>query len=90
MGHVLLNEAFLNDHDRTDDSVRQVNVLDQFRAKTSAPFFKEIWVISNGHDHIDLLTRADRAFVIEPVSHDYSSCPTIQQVRSFSEIQLTV
>lgn len=90
MGHVLLNEAFLNDHDRTDDSVRQVNVLDQFRAKTSAPFFKEIWVISNGHDHIDLLTRADRAFVIEPVGHDYSSCPTIQQVRSFSEIQLTV
>jgi phosphoserine phosphatase len=65
-------------------------VLDQFRAKISAPYFKEIWAIGDGRDDIKMLSLADRAFVIDPKNHDDSRDLHIQRVSSFAEISVAV
>ena len=85
-GKLLINEAFLNDHDRADQSVCKSHVLDQFRAKKSAPVFKEIWAIGDGQDDIPMLALANRAFVIEPKSDDFARYAHIRHVKSFAEI----
>jgi phosphoserine phosphatase len=82
----LLNEAFFSAHDRGDHTVCKSHVLDQFRAKRSAPLFKEIWVIGDSEDDLKLLALANRAFVMNPERDDFMRYPHIQQVSSFAEI----
>lgn len=86
-GKVQINEAFRKEHDRTDLSVCKSHVLDHFRAKTNTPLFKEIWAVGAGQHDIKMLTLANRAFVIDPNSEDFSSYPHIQRISSFAEIQ---
>ena len=87
-GKLQFNEAFRKEHDLSDLSVCKSHVLDQFRAKSNAPLFKEIWAIGDGQDDIKMLSLANRAFVIEPKSEDYGRYPHIQRVSSFSEIKI--
>lgn len=85
-GQLLLNDAFLSEHDRSDHTVCKSHVLDQFRAKNSAPLFKEIWAVGDAQDDIKLLALANRAFVMSPESDDFMRYPHIQQVTSYAEI----
>ena len=87
-GKLQFNEAFRKEHDRSDLSVCKSHVLDQFRAKSNAPLFKEIWAIGDGQDDIKMLSLANRAFVLEPKSEDYERYPHIQRVSSFSDIKI--
>lgn len=85
-GTLLINEAFLSEHDRTNQAVCKSNVLDQFRAKKNAPVFEEIWAVGAGRDDINMLALANRAFVIEPKSDDFARVSHIQVVKNFAEI----
>lgn len=85
-GKLWINEAFLSEYDRADHSVCKSHVLDQFRAKSSAPLFKEIWAIGDGKEDIKMLALANRAFVITPKSEDFKRFPHIQSVTSFADI----
>jgi glucosyl-3-phosphoglycerate synthase len=89
-GQLQFNDVFRNDHDLADKTLCKSHVLDQFRAKSNAPFFKEIWAIGNGRDDIKMLALANRAFVIDPKSHDDSRDPHIQRVSSFAEISVAM
>lgn len=88
-GMVQFNEAFRNEHDRSDLSICQSNVLDQFRAKNTSPRFQEIWAVGCGQGDIKMLALANRAFVIDPKSDDYLRYPHIQRISAFSEISLS-
>jgi len=86
-GKVQINDVFLKEHDRSDLTVCKSHLLDQFRAKTNAPLFKEIWAIGDGQDDIKMLALANRAFVIEPKSEDFSRYPHIQRISSFADMK---
>lgn len=85
-GALLINEAFLSEHDRTNQTVCKSHVLDQFRAKKSVPVFKEIWAVGAGREDINMLALANRAFVIEPKSEDFARHGHIRAVKCFAEI----
>lgn len=85
-GKLLLNEVFLSEHDRADHAACKSHVLDQFRGKSSAPLFKEIWAVGDAQDDIKLLALANRAFVMNPESDDFKRYPHIQCVTSFADI----
>jgi phosphoserine phosphatase len=89
-GQLQFNDAFRNEQDLTDQSLCKSHVLDQFRAKSNAPFFKEIWAIGDERDDLKMLTLANRAFVINPRSHDDSGDPHIERMSSFAEISVAV
>jgi len=89
-GKLQFNEAFRKEFDRSDLSVCKSHVLDQFRAKTNAPLFKEIWAIGDAQDDIKMLSLANRAFVIDPKSDEFERYPHIQRVSSFAELRTAV
>jgi phosphoserine phosphatase len=89
-GKLQFNEAFRKEFERSDLSVCKSHVLDQFRAKTNAPVFEEIWAIGDGQDDIKMLSLANRAFVIDPKSDEFERYPHIQRMSSFAEIRNTV
>jgi glucosyl-3-phosphoglycerate synthase len=89
-GKLQFNEAFRKEFDRSDLSVCKSHVLDQFRAKTNAPLFKEIWAIGDAQDDIKMLSLANRAFVIDPKSDEFERYPHIQRVSSFAELRIAV
>jgi phosphoserine phosphatase len=86
-GKLQFNDAFRPEHDRQALTVCKSHVLDQFRAKSNAPLFTEIWAVGDGQDDIKMLSLANRAFVIDPKSEDYGLYPHIQRVSSFAEIK---
>jgi glucosyl-3-phosphoglycerate synthase len=85
-GKVIINDAFRSELNRLDQVMCKSHVLDQFRAKTSPPRFKEIWVIANGEQDIKLLTLADKAFAINPNTEEFARYPHIQCVSSFASV----
>ena len=87
-GKLQFNDAFRPEHDRQALTVCKSHVLDQFRAKSNAPLFTEIWAVGDGQDDIKMLSLANRAFVIDPKSEDYGLYPHIQRVSSFAEIKV--
>lgn len=89
-GKLQFNEAFRKEFDRSDLSVCKSHVLDQFRAKTNAPLFKEIWALGDAQDDIKMLSLANRAFVIDPKSDEFERYPHIQRVSSFAELRIAV
>lgn len=83
-GNLIVNEAYRYSTDPRDQRLCKSRVLSLFRAKTTAPVFKEIWAIGAFQRDIEMLTLADRAFVIDPLSQESAQHPQIQWMPSFA------
>jgi phosphoserine phosphatase len=88
-GKLTINEAFRSEVNRLDQLLCKSHVLDQFRAKSSPPRFKEIWAIANGTQDIKLLTLADRAFAVDTDNEELTHYPHIKCVPSFAAVIAT-
>jgi phosphoserine phosphatase len=61
-------------------------VLAQFRREDIQPRFDTIWAVGDNDNDLDMLSQADRAWMIEPKSPRLKTIPGVTEITHFDEL----
>jgi phosphoserine phosphatase len=92
-GELSINSAFLPDPNAPDPAASRIgiskhHVLAMFRREDIQPRFDTIWAVGdNDNDNdVDMLSQADRAWVIEPKSPRFKTIAGVTEIAHFDEL----
>lgn len=90
-GELSINSAFLPDPNATDPADARIgiskrHVLAQFRNERITPRFDTIWAMGDNDNDVDMLSLADRAWMIEPKSARLKTIAGATEITHFDEL----
>lgn len=90
-GELSLNQAFLpsnNDAENTsmNQGISKEHVLARFRSKFIDPSFTTIWAVGDNDNDVEMLSMADRAWMIEPKSPRLQALSNVTEISHFDEL----
>ena len=85
-GELRLNPAFEPVRPSRGAPACKSHVVTRFRQDRSAPVINEVWAVGDNLNDLEMLSLADRAFVIEPKSPTLARRADAQLVQSFDEL----
>ena len=85
-GELRINQAFLAEDKTGAEEICKSNVLRYFTDDTASPTIETVWAIGDNINDLQMLRKADYAFVIEPKSEIFADEPSITRITSFEEL----
>lgn len=85
-GELRINQAFLAEDKTGVEEICKSNVLRYFTDDTASPTIETVWAIGDNINDLQMLRKADYAFVIEPKSEIFADEPSITRITSFEEL----
>ena len=90
-GELTINSAFLPDPQTPDPASARIgiskhHVLNQFRREDIRPGFDTIWAMGDNDNDVDMLSMADRAWMIEPKSARLKTLAGVTEIAHFDEL----
>lgn len=85
-GQLRINRAFLTEDKTSTEEICKSNVLRHFIEDTASPAIETVWAVGDNLNDLQMLKKANRAFVIEPKSEVFADEPSIIRIASFEEL----
>ena len=90
-GELSINSAFLPDPNAPNPVAGRIgiskhHVLAQFRREDIQPRFDTIWAVGDNDNDVDMLSLADRAWMIEPKSPRLKTIAGVTEIAHFDEL----
>lgn len=90
-GELSINSAFMPDSHaplgvKGVPGISKQHVLTRFRSQELQPSFLEIWAVGDNENDVDMLSLADKAWMIEPKSPRLKTVKGILEIKHFDEL----
>jgi phosphoserine phosphatase len=90
-GELSINSAFLPDPNTPETAAARIgiskhHVLVQFRREDIQPRFDTIWAVGDNDNDVEMLSLADRAWMIEPKSPRLKTIAGVTEIAHFDEL----